>query len=141
MTIGNDVYIGRNSTIEVDGSIGDHVLIANNVGVIGRKDHDIYEVGSTVRQAAGVRDAPTRLSLTLTIGSDCWIGFGAVLLSGVSIGDHSIVAAGSVVRDDIPPNSIAAGNPAQVIKSRFSDEALVAHRTELMRSGVRLHGS
>ena len=51
------------------------------------------------------------------IGSHCFIGAGSIILPGVSVGDHSIVAAGAVVTSDVPPNSIVAGNPAKVIKS------------------------
>lgn len=48
------------------------------------------------------------------IGSNCWIGGGAIILPGVSIGDNCVIGAGSVVNRDIPPNSLAAGNPAKV---------------------------
>ena len=48
------------------------------------------------------------------IGSNCWIGGGAIILPGVTIGDNCVIGAGSVVNRDIPPNSLAAGNPAKV---------------------------
>jgi lipopolysaccharide O-acetyltransferase len=50
------------------------------------------------------------------IGENCWIGEKAIILPGVTIGDWSIIGAGSVVNKSIPPYSIAAGNPAKVIK-------------------------
>ena len=51
------------------------------------------------------------------IGSNCFIGASAIIMSGVTVGDHCIVAAGSVVTRDVPSHSIVAGNPARVLKS------------------------
>lgn len=53
----------------------------------------------------------------IKIGNNVWVGWGAIILKGVTIGDNSIIAAGAVVVSNIPPNSIAAGNPAKVVKS------------------------
>lgn len=58
----------------------------------------------------------------ITIGNDVWIGAQCVILSGVTIGDGCVIAANSVVSSDLPPYSIAAGSPAKVIRSRFSEE-------------------
>lgn len=55
------------------------------------------------------------------IGNDVWIGHGAMVLSGVTIGDGACIGAGAVVSKDVPPYTIAAGNPAIVMRSRFSD--------------------
>lgn len=52
----------------------------------------------------------------MKIGNNVWIGWGVIVLKGVTIGDNSIIAAGAVVVSDVPSNSIAAGNPAKVIK-------------------------
>lgn len=52
----------------------------------------------------------------VSIGKDCWIGMGAVILPGVTIGDGVIVGAGSVVVKDLPPRTVAVGNPCKVIK-------------------------
>jgi len=54
----------------------------------------------------------------IVLEDGAWIGAGAILLAGVRIGRNSVVGAGSVVTQDIPPNSVAAGNPARVIRSR-----------------------
>ena len=59
------------------------------------------------------------------VGNDVWIGYEAVIMPGVNIGDGAIVAAKSVVTKDVPPYAIVGGNPAQVIRLRFS-EAVVA---------------
>jgi virginiamycin A acetyltransferase len=60
----------------------------------------------------------------ILIGNDVWIGMKVIILSGVSIGDGAIIAAGSVVTKDIPPYAIVGGNPAKVIKFRFTDEMI-----------------
>lgn len=54
----------------------------------------------------------------VSIGNDVWIGANAVIVAGVTVGDGALIAAGSVVTSDIPPNSIAAGVPAKVVKER-----------------------
>lgn len=62
----------------------------------------------------------------VVIGSDVWIGHGALVLSGVTIGDGAVVAARSVVTKDVEPYSIIAGNPARHIRFRFSDQTIQA---------------
>ena len=60
----------------------------------------------------------------VVIGNDCWLGSGCTIMSGVTIGDGAIVSAKAVVTKDIPPYCIAAGNPARVVKQRFTDEQI-----------------
>jgi len=60
----------------------------------------------------------------VTIGNDVWIGYGAVILSGITIGDGAVIGAFSVVTKNVYPYEIVAGNPAKVIKKRFNDEAI-----------------
>jgi acetyltransferase-like isoleucine patch superfamily enzyme len=55
-----------------------------------------------------------------TIGNDVWVGFGSTIMGGVTVGDGAVVAARSVVFSDVPPYAVVAGNPARVIRSRFS---------------------
>jgi len=54
------------------------------------------------------------------IGSNCFIGAGAIILPGVVIGDNCIIAAGSVVTTDVPPRTLVAGNPAQVVRTELT---------------------
>lgn len=140
LVVGNDVYVGKNVTIEVDGSIGDGTLIANNVGVVGRLDHKFSQEGEVVSRSAWVGDFPDELSRPVTIGADVWIGFGSTVLSGITIGDSVVVGAGSLVTRDIPPNSIAVGSPARVVGPRFDAARISAHWGELRRQGYRLSG-
>lgn len=64
----------------------------------------------------------------VTIGNDVWTGHDALILSGVTIGDGAVIGAGSVVRQDIPPYAIVAGNPARVAGFRFQPEQIEALR-------------
>ena len=58
------------------------------------------------------------------IGNDVWLGYDALLLPGVKVGDGAIVAARAVVTGDVPPYAIVGGNPAKVVKRRFPDEVV-----------------
>ncbi len=128
LEFGDDCYIGRNVTIMVDGTIGDGAMIGDTTGIIGRTDHDHHQVGTMLRHADWVGDYPERLSHPVTIGWDVWIGYGSVIMSGVNIGSMAIVASGSVVTKDVPPNAIVGGNPARVIGQRFEDPEAHAHK-------------
>lgn len=137
LEIGNDVSIGSGVRIEVDGQIGDCALIANGVALVGRSDHDMHALGVPIRYAPWVGREPDRLSHPVTIGSDTWLGYGCIVLSGVTIGDSSVIGAGSVVVGDIPPNSIAVGTPARVVGLRFTEDDFARHWAALDRRGVR----
>lgn len=60
----------------------------------------------------------------IVIGNDVWIGYNATIMAGVTIGDGAIIATNATVVKDIPPYTIAGGNPATVIKKRFPDETI-----------------
>jgi acetyltransferase-like isoleucine patch superfamily enzyme len=136
LSIGHSVYIGKFCTVETDGIIGDGVLIANNVGIIGRTDHDLNEIGVAISRARWVGEHP-ELGIPVTIGSDVWIGFGATVLSGATVGDSVVVAAGSVVTQDLPENTVCVGVPAKPIKARFSSGDWPSHWKLLRRNGFR----
>ena len=87
LVIESDVYIGRYCTIMVDGRIGRGTMIANNVGIIGRKDHDVSAIGVPVRYAPWVGDdesTTARLSLAIEIGEDVWVGLRRILVRGLT---------------------------------------------------------
>lgn len=130
LVIGENTYIGKNCTIQVNGRIGRGVLIANNVGIVGRLDHEYRVSGVLVRDGRWIGSDEGLADLAenrVEIGDDVWIGFGSVVLSGVTIGDGAIVAAGSVVTRDVEPFAIVAGVPAKPVGQRFGgDQAAIA---------------
>ena len=125
ISIGDNFYIGRYSFIESDAIIGDNVIIANFVSLIGKYDHHHQQIGVPTRLASQIRDKDydwKGLNHKIIIEDDVWLGVGSIILSGVTIGTGSIVAAGSVVTKDIESYSIYAGNPAKRISDRFDSE-------------------
>ena len=123
--IGKNFYIGKYSIIETNCVIGDNVIIANNVGIVGKYDHNYQQIGTPVRLSKCIRDFDYNWkgSNEITfIGNDVWIGYGAIVMSGVTIAEGTIIAAGSVVTHDTEAYSIYAGVPAKKIRDRFNSE-------------------
>ena len=109
---GNRVQLGPHCHVSCDIRFGNSVLCAARVSFIGRREHSFSLPGCTIW------DSPRNWEDGMTvIGNDVWIGHGAVILGGVS------VAAGAVVTGDVPPMTIAGGNPARVIRRRFATSA------------------
>jgi Acetyltransferase (isoleucine patch superfamily) len=131
INIGDNFYIGKYSIIECDAVIGNNVILANHVSLIGRYDHHYQQIGSPIRLASQIRDKNYNwkgLDLKIIIEDDVWIGMGTIVLSGVRIGQGSIIAAGSIVTKDVVPFSIYGGNPATKIRNRFDNESdLIEH--------------
>lgn len=105
---GNYVYANFNLTLVDDTHIyvGDYTMFGPNVTVATAGHPILPELREKVYQF----NAPVR------IGRNCWIGAGAIILPGITIGDNTVVGAGSVVTKDLPPNVIAAGNPCKVMR-------------------------
>jgi len=122
---GNDIYIGTRCHFGANVTIsGCKVLIASNVSFVGG-DHRTNIVG------VPIFDSGREELRTVIISSDTWIGHGAIILHGVSIGEGSVVAAGAVVTKDVPPYIIVGGNPAKIIKKRFDYEERCEHERRL----------
>jgi chloramphenicol O-acetyltransferase type B len=120
--IGKNFYIGRDSLIESDVVIGDNVIFGNRVALVGRYDHHYQQVGVPIRLASQIRDDDydwLGLNSLTSIEDDVWVGYGAIIMSGVKIGTGSIIASGSLVNKYVEPYSIYAGVPAKKIKNRF----------------------
>lgn len=106
--LGENVFINNCCTF-LDGAlitIGDYTLIGPNVQIY-TPQHPMGYMERRITQ---------EYAYPVTIGKDCWIGGGAIICPGVTIGDRCIVAAGSVVTRDVPDDSLVAGNPAVVKK-------------------------
>jgi acetyltransferase-like isoleucine patch superfamily enzyme len=111
--VGDRTFIGHNCGFNVARSIriGRHCLLATSVQII---DMDGHPIEAEPRRSG---EAPPLDTIApVVIGDDVWIGNGAMILKGVTVGDRAIVAARSVVTRDVPPDSIVAGNPARVVK-------------------------
>jgi maltose O-acetyltransferase len=107
-TIGAHVYVNFNVVILdcATVTIGDHVQIAPGVQIL-TADHP---------RDPGERRAGLEMAAPVVIGENAWLGAGAIVLPGVSVGRDSIVGAGSVVNRDVPPGVVAAGNPCRVVR-------------------------
>jgi acetyltransferase-like isoleucine patch superfamily enzyme len=114
--IGKNVFVGPYVVIFGHGgvTIGDHTLISMHVKILS-SNHMIPPGDELIRSKADIL-------LPARIGRDVWIGAGATILGGVSVGDGCVVGAGAVVSRDLPPGSIAIGIPAKVV--RYRDGAL-----------------
>jgi acetyltransferase-like isoleucine patch superfamily enzyme len=106
--IGDHTRVGLHNTIIGPVTIGSHVNLAQGITVTAL-NHNFADKNLRIDEQ-GVSTSP------VTIGDDIWIGANAVILPGVTIGNHSVVAAGAVVTKDVPPHSLVAGVPAKKIK-------------------------
>lgn len=113
ITIGNNVWMSRNVALYGTNGIkiGNNVIIAKDVSLISG-DHAFGREKLIREQGMQKTETP------IIIGNDVWIGEKVILLKGVTVGDGSVIGAGSVVTKDVPEYSVVAGNPAHVIKSR-----------------------
>lgn len=105
---GKEVYANFNLTLVDDGNIfvGDNTMFAPNV-VIATAGHPILP---------SLREKGVQYNIDVHIGKNVWLGAGVLVMPGVSIGDNSVIGAGSVVTKDIPANCVAYGNPCRVIR-------------------------
>lgn len=105
---GNNVYANFNLTLVDDTHIyvGDCTMIGPNV-TIATAGHPILP---ELREQAYQYNAPVH------IGKNCWLGAGVIIVPGITIGDNSVIGAGSIVTKDIPPNVVAVGNPCKVLR-------------------------
>lgn len=125
--------------------IGSYCSIAQNVSFILDADHQLNSITTfpmKVKIAKKCRfEAESKGNII--VNDDVWIGYDSLILSGVTIGQGAIVAAGSVVTKNVPPYAIVGGNPAKVIKYRFNtdliDELLKVNYSELTIEEIEKH--
>jgi acetyltransferase-like isoleucine patch superfamily enzyme len=107
--------------------IGDHCTINDGVGIFARDE--ILRIGNYVRISPNAMIIPGGLNIVdsqpppyrhyerpISIEDGVWIGAGAIVLGGVTVGHHSVIAAGAVVTEDVPPYVVVAGVPARVVR-------------------------
>ena len=107
--IGDHTRIGLHNTIIGPVEIGNNVNLAQGITVTAL-NHNFSDTNKRIDEQ-GVSTNP------VTIEDDVWVGANAVILPGVTIGEHCVVAAGAIVTKDVPPHSLVAGVPAKVIKN------------------------
>lgn len=105
---GKRVYANFNLTLVDDSHIyvGDYTMIGPNV-TIATAGHPILPE---------LREKNYQYNIPVHIGKNCWLGAGVVVLPGVTIGDNTVIGAGSIVTKDIPANVVAVGNPCRVLR-------------------------
>jgi acetyltransferase-like isoleucine patch superfamily enzyme len=112
VSIGAKTVLGQECTISAfrQVSIGRECIVADRVMLIDF-DHGMVEVERPIREQ-GIYKRPVR------IGHNCWIGYGACILRGVSIGDNCVIGTSSVCTHDVPDNAVVGGIPAKLIRMR-----------------------
>ncbi len=118
VNIGAKTVIGQDCTISAyqHVSIGRECIIADRVMLIDF-DHGVTEVERPIREQ-GIYKRDVR------VGHNVWLGYGACILRGVTVGENSVVGTSSVVTKDVPANAVVGGTPARVIRMREAPQAM-----------------
>lgn len=111
LEVGDDVYLAQGCLIDLTGRvrIGHRTAVSPHCTLLTHSDPN--SIGGNRLAVHFLRKIGD-----ITIGADCWIGAGAIILCGVSVGDLSVIGAGSVVTKDVPSGSVVCGVPARVIR-------------------------
>ncbi len=127
--LGEGVYANFSLTLVDDTHIyiGDHTLIGPNV-TISTANHPINPE---------IRSQGWQYNLPIHIGKNCWLGSGVIISAGVTIGDNTVIGAGSVVTNDIPADSLAFGTPCRVIRAIDETDRVYYHKTTRIPQEIR----
>ncbi len=120
---GNNIFFGNNCEVNMNCvflddntiTIGDNALIAPSVQIYTAFHPTDAKDRFGEPKADGSFEFCKTRTAKVTIGDNCWIGGGSIIMPGVTIGDNVVIGAGSVVTKDIPSNKIAVGNPCRVV--------------------------
>lgn len=113
LTVGHDVTIGKSVMLICGGgvTIGDRVMIGHGARILS-SGHRIPDAPESAMRWSGAEAAP------VTIEPDAWIGAGAIILGGVTVGRGAVVAAGAVVSKPVPDHAVVGGVPARLLRQR-----------------------
>ena len=114
LVIGDGTFLGHLCDLRIARSIviGRHCLIAAGVVIA---DYDGHPLEAAARRSGAT--SPQEAVRPVTIGNDVWIGHGAMILKGVTVGDRAVIGAQAVVTRDVPPDTVVAGNPARIVRN------------------------
>lgn len=122
IVIQDEVYIGDDTIISSESSvtIGPLTLISHGVQIFDTAGHPIdpakRERDWRIVMGRLKEERPVATTAPISIGTRVWIGFNSIVMGGVTIGENAVIAAGTVVVNDVPANTVVAGNPARLIK-------------------------
>lgn len=125
---GHHVQIGNHSSFIASIAhiyIGNYVRFGPNVTIRGG-NHRIDVIGKHIYEVTDAEKRPTD-DEDVVIEDGVWVGCNVAILKGVRLGRGCVVGAGSVVVKDIPPYAVAAGNPARILKYRFTEKEIIEH--------------
>lgn len=109
--------------------IGAFCSIAEGVVIFGGGEHRLdwvttYPLRIALGSPGAGSDGHPHSKGRTVIGNDVWIGYGAMVVSGVTVGDGACIGAGAVVSRDVPPYAVVVGNPARVVRMRFDEQSI-----------------
>lgn len=126
--IGDHCYLGENNqfiSLNALIKIGDYVMTGPDVLFISG-NHQFDIVGKRMIDISDY-EKNNDLDKDISIGDDVWVGARSIILKGVSIGNGAVIGAGAIVTKSVPPYAVVAGNPAKIIRYRFSKEQIAEH--------------
>ena len=128
-SMGKGSYTNFNFTVLDEGkvTIGESVFIGPNVSLLTPIHPSCYQARNAFLNEKTGNVTNLERAGAITIGDNCWLGGSVTVCGGVTIGEGSVIGAGSVVTRDIPPNSLAAGNPCRVIRQITEADRLSNH--------------
>ncbi len=123
------VFIGRGCQIPPGVQIGRYTMLAPRTAIVG-SDHNSAVPGVPMQFSGRPPQRRTE------IGSDAWIGYGSILMRGITVGDGSIIAAGSIVTKNVPAFEIWAGVPARKLRDRFEGEVSIDDHRRMLSGAL-----